>query len=151
MPSRSQVRPTRLCAGRAERYGLSSLLSGQTGSFPLRVTVLETPDREASLTQNGDRLEREHAVRAAAVGDDLAVPRYLAQAACEFAQRNIDSLRHVTGGVFILGSDVEHRDEAVPEALTELLARHRLERISLVEVTSDDLAHLRDIALGHAL
>src|SRR2546430_1540986 len=128
-----------------------SLISGQTSGFPLGVSVLEAPDLEAPLTQNGNCLEREHAVRAPAVGDDLAVLRYLPQASREFAQRNIDGLRHVTGGVFILRPDVQHRDEAVPEALTELLARHWLEGIALVEVTSNDLAHVRDIALGHAV
>src|SRR2546430_16300091 len=88
-------------------------------------------------------------ILAPAVGDDLAVLRYLPQASREFAQRNIDGLRHVTGGVFILRPDVQHRDEAVPEALTELLARHWLDGNALVEGTSNDPAHGRDIALGH--
>src|SRR2546429_9261400 len=128
-----------------------SLISGQTSGFPLGVSVLEAPDLEAPLTQNGNCLEREHAVRAPAVGDDLAVLRYLPQASREFAQRNIDGLRHVTGGVFILRPDAQHRDEAVPEALTELLARHWPEGIAPVEVTPNNPPPVRDLPPAHAL
>jgi hypothetical protein len=54
----------------------------------------------------------------------------------------------VTDGIFILRPHVEHRDEAVPEALHQLLARDRLQRIALMEVASDDVANLRKMAFS---
>ena len=63
---------------------------GQSGGAPFGIAVLKAPRFEAAAAEQGARFEREDAVRASVVGHYPAVPRYLAQAARELPQRNVD-------------------------------------------------------------
>src|SRR5665811_675173 len=65
----------------------------QTRSLPFGITVLEPADAIAARAERRDRLERENAIRAAAIGNDLAVRRKLAQAMLEFAKRDTQRAR----------------------------------------------------------
>ncbi len=107
-------------------------------------------DLEAALAQECDGLERQHAVGAATVSNDRAVPWKLPQTALQFAQRDIHRLGQVTGSVFVLGPHIEHGHEAIRQALYEFRTRYRLQRVALVEIAADDVAYLGGIALSNA-
>ena len=59
----------------------------QTRSLPFGITILKPTDEIASRAERRDRLERENAIRTAAIGDDLAVRRKLTQVILELAKR----------------------------------------------------------------
>ena len=98
--------------------------------------------------QQGHCLESQHAVRATAVGDNLAVLRNVPETPRQVAQGYVDGLGQVSRRVLVLRPHVEHRDEAVLEALHELLPRNRLQRIASLEITRDDVTDLGEVALG---
>src|SRR6266851_7689516 len=62
----------------------------QAGSLPFGITILKPTDEIASRAERCDRLEREDAVGTTAIGDDLAVPRKLAQAIFQLAKRDVE-------------------------------------------------------------
>ena len=64
--------------------------------------------------QQGHRLESQHAVRAAAVGDNLPAFRNVPETSRQVAQRYVDGLWQVSCRVLILRSNVEHRDKRRP-------------------------------------
>ena len=63
----------------------------QTGRLPFGITILQPTHEIASRAERRNRLEREDAVRTAAIGDDLALCGELTQAVFQFAKWDIDS------------------------------------------------------------
>jgi hypothetical protein len=64
-----------------DRFSPLILRHRQSGSLPFGITVLKAPDFESALSKHRDRLECQHAVGAATIGDDVAVFRDFPEAA----------------------------------------------------------------------
>jgi hypothetical protein len=112
----------------------------QSGSLPFGITILKAPDFESALSKHRDRLECQHAVGAATIGDDVAALRDLPEAARQLSQRNVNGLRHVASFIFVLRADIEYGHKIVLEAANEFLVAHRFKGIALMEVPRDHLS-----------
>src|SRR5690349_9156332 len=91
---------------------LESLADGfhrQTGSLPLRIPVFESTDLITARPQLFDGFEGQHAVRASAVGDHLAIFRKLLQASLQLRKRYVECPWQVPQRELVFGADVEHR------------------------------------------
>ena len=124
---------------------------GQSGGLPLRIAVLQAADREAVLPEQSNGFEREDTIRAAAVCDDLTTFRQPSQLPCQLAQRDVDGLRQMPSHKLIFGAYVDDGDQPILESTSQLLAGDRLQRVTLVKVTAQDVADFRPIALADAV
>ena len=68
---------------------VTGTLDRQSGRPPFRIAVFQAPDAKSARAQNCDCLERKHAVRAAAVGDDLALSRQQRHMCIQCRKRDI--------------------------------------------------------------
>jgi len=66
------------------------VFDGQTGCPPLGVAVLKPGGLEAMSAKLGHCLVGQHAVRPAAVGNDLLIARQFTHAALQIAQRDFE-------------------------------------------------------------
>src|SRR6478736_443642 len=117
-----------------QESGAWSHLDRQPRGLPLRKSVLQAPDIEAPRAQLGHRLERQDAVRAAAIGDDLLLARQLGKPLLQLAQRDVQCAWQMAEAVFIFGPDVEQHDTAVAQSRHELGGRDRLQLIARSEI-----------------
>src|SRR5712692_5562126 len=87
-------------------------LYGQSGCAPLGKARGKSPNLEPLALQQLGGLIRVHAVRAAAIGDDLAVTRYLGQASLQVGDRNGARAGDVALAVLELWPHVQQHDIA---------------------------------------
>src|SRR5262249_59595623 len=83
-------------------------LDRQPGGPPFGIAILKPADLEAARPQLRDRFVGQHAVGAAAVGDDLICGIEISQAPFGLAKRDVDGPRQLATGGLILGPDAEH-------------------------------------------
>src|SRR5581483_8930253 len=100
-------------------------------------TIFQATYLEAAGAQQGDRLEGEDAIGAAAIGDDLARLWNLAKPTRQISERDVNRPRQMAGGVFVGRANVEHGYETVLQAPREFLSRDRLQFIQFLEVAGD--------------
>jgi hypothetical protein len=102
----------------------------QTRSLPFRITILESTNEIASRAKRCDRLERENAIGTAAISDDLAVRRQLAQAMFQFAKRDVEGAGKMSERKLVFGPHVENRDNAVTQPGDQVCSRHSFQRVA---------------------
>jgi hypothetical protein len=91
----------------AHRLWWRVLAGWQSGRFPFRISILQPSCPIATLTEQGDCLEREDAPWAAAIRDDLLIPRQFGQAPFQLSHWNIQRFGQVAIGEFVLRADIE--------------------------------------------
>jgi hypothetical protein len=109
---------------------------------PFGHTMLHTVRAEALPSQEIDRVERHHAVRAAAIRHDVAAFLQLAEAFPEVGERHGDRARYVSREVLLTGTDVDEGDLAGADTPHELVVANRLKRTAFFEVLA---RHLLDL------
>ena len=142
----TRVAPTATAHG----SGLRTSLRRQTGRTPFGQTVFQAADVEATGAEHCDGLIRQHAIRSAAVGNDLLIRIEFGKPLLQLAKRDIDGAGHVTKGEFILGAKVEHRHEPRLEPVGKLLARDRFKTVAFVEIAAHHLCDLGRTSFGDA-
>src|SRR6266511_578199 len=136
---------------RRQRSSGASLLSGgdrQAGQPPLGHAVDQPAGGEALGPQPLDRLGGEHAVGAAAVGDDPGPLRQPRQGSLQLVQRDRQRARDVPGDKLLRRAHVEDHHVAAGGALHQLGAADRLQGVAGHEVVLDDPVHLRQAGPG---
>jgi len=96
----------------------------------------EQPGGEAPRPQEPYRVRSEHAVPAAAVGDDVGTAGEFGEAGGELVVRDVDRAGDVARGVFGRRAHVEHQDLLVPQPAEELVAGHRLQGAHVAEIAA---------------
>src|SRR6185437_6857493 len=89
---------------------------------PLQHPVGQAAGRPPAGGQQPDGVVGQHAVGAAAVGDDLGAVGQLGEPGLEFVQGKGDGPGDVPGGVFGGRADVDHGGGACPDPVQQLLA-----------------------------
>src|SRR5688572_29868504 len=82
------------------------------GGAPFGIAILEPACREALGAQDRHGLERQYAVGATAVGDDLLFWAELGELTLEPVERHADGAGQMAERKLVLGPHVEDRDEA---------------------------------------
>src|SRR6266568_6667945 len=116
---------------------------------PVEDPLLEPDRAEPLLAEERHSFDGEHAVRAAAVRDDLLPLRQVSELLHEVWQRYRDGAGDVACFVFLRGPDVEQRHISRADAATQRRLVDLLELGALGEELSLDALHLREPRLGH--
>ena len=98
-----------------------------------------------------DGLDREHTVRAPAVGDDKEVLREVRDIALEVRKRDGDRTGDVAGLVLDCGTDVDQGHVPRLEPAPELGGTHGLEGIAVVDIRARELVHVLEAPPGQRL
>ena len=99
--------------------------------------------------QQPDRLERHHAVPAAAVRDNLGAGGQLGQPAGQVARRDADGAGDVRGSVLGSRADIQH--PALAHAPAQLAAGHRLQIPGAARPGAGGVADLGQLLAGDLL
>jgi len=134
--------PSKLSKFRLAKGHSGHSLDRQAGSLPFGITILEPADEIASRAERRHRLERENAIRTAAIGDDLAVRRKRIQAIFQLAKRDIDGAGKMTERKLVFGPHIENRDKAVTQPGDQVYSRHSFQRIASMKVVRHDAVDL---------
>ncbi len=101
---------------------------------PLREAVLKSSRRAAASAQQTDGVVGEHAVRAAAVGNDLDASRKGLDAGGELVDRDRIGARTVSRSELGKGPDVNDDHVTRDEPFRQLAAANLLEPVTVAEV-----------------
>jgi hypothetical protein len=109
---------------------------------PFDHAVLQALRAEPLSTQEIHRIERHHAVRPAAICNDIVALAQIAETFGKIRERHGDRARDVTGDVLFARSHVNHGDFASANPPDELLVVDGLERAAPFQVLPRDLLNL---------
>lgn len=99
----------------------------------------------AALHQEADRLIREHAVRASAIGHDLLVAWEFHQTPLKLINGNRPSADDVTLLELDAWADIKHDDPALSNLSNQLLLRDRRQGCAISEVRLDQAINFSDL------
>ena len=122
------------------------LICGRCGVRILEGEVAREKPAEMRAKRR-NRLERQDAIGAAAVGDDLLRRVDIGEPRHELAQRDVQGARQMPERELVRRPDVEDGHCARARTPHELLARHRLQAVAIVEVAADQPLRLGDVPL----
>ena len=126
-------------------------LKRQPVATPFQKPSLQAPHLSSSGPQHFDRLVRENAIWPATVGDDVACRRNVGDVFGQVVDRHIDGTRNMSSPVFQRWSNVDGQSGAILDALQQLRAAHRSDRITrAVQIRDRALVDLeRALARAH--
>src|SRR5205085_10894968 len=101
---------------------------------PLGKSVNQSSSPKALPVEFAHRVVRVHAVRAAAVGDDVGVLGQRSQLAAQLAERHRTGAGDVPSAVLGRGANVEHQHLAPLQAFGELVAVDDLNTVAVAQV-----------------
>ena len=118
---------------------------------PLRVPSVEPTGAQTTFPQETNRVVRVHAVRAAAVRNDLTTARKGTGEIGELVERDRTGARDMAGGVLVDRTNVEDHDAPLLEPRGQLGGGDRLNPVAVAEVVRRehlDLGYVfdRDVA-----
>ena len=105
---------------------------------------------KALPTQQRHGVERHHAVRAAAIGDDIPAFPQLAQSPAQICERQGNRTWEVSRHVLLARADVDERDLAGADAAHELVIVDWLQRAAFLEVLARDVLDFCQPGLSQA-
>src|SRR5919197_2937673 len=117
-------------------------LDRQPGGPPLGEALYESADLETVSLEQLRGLVGVHAVRAATVGDDVAIAWHLSQAALQFGDRNRTGGGDVPLPVLGLWADIEQRHRALLDKRPQLGQIDRGETGAVRQVRLDEAVDL---------
>ena len=106
---------------------------------PFGHAVLHAVSAEALPSKEIDRIERHHAVRTAAIRDDVAALLQRAHVLAEVCERYGDRARDVSRHVLLTRTDVDERDLTGADTPHELVVANRLKRAAVLQVLARDV------------
>ena len=121
------------------RVTVIARLDAPSQGAPFGHAMLHAVSAETLSSQEVDRIERHHAVRAAAVRDDVAPFLQLAHALRQVSEREGNRAGNVPRHVLLTRPNVDQRDLAGANPPYQFVVVDRLQRAALVEVLARDL------------
>ena len=104
------------------------------GVAPFGEAVLESPGVTPTTSTELDCFVSEHAVRPAAVGDDIDIFGQAAQPSSELFDRDRDRSGDMPGGILGVGSNVDNDHLAVGDTSDEVVAADLFQVVTVAEV-----------------
>src|SRR6185436_3544854 len=106
----------------------------ELSAMPFRVPGVEATGAQSTFPQETDCVVRVHAVRAAAVGDDLPTPRQGASEFGKLLEWRRTGTGDVAGCVLVDRANVQHHDPSLLQTHGELRGGDRLDPVAVAEV-----------------